>query len=125
MKLFFILLSIIVLNGCAVGHEDFINFRNDSIGTKEINTKPYKWENSGELIRADFLISGQGLTDISEDEEGNFIYHYSEQEVLSNAPNKEWIGKCLFYYVVDPKTLIIKSWAFDEGGNPLSCRTWP
>ena len=48
------------------------------------------------------------------------------QEVLENTrTEREWIGKCLIYYVVDSNTYIIKGWGFDKGGNPLSCRTWP
>jgi hypothetical protein len=118
-------LVVLLLTGCAVGHQDYVNFKNSLIGKTEIETKPYKWDNSGKLIRADFLVSGQGLTHISEDEKGNLIYHYSVQEILSKYAKKEWVGKCLTYNVVNPKTMIITGWGFDEGGNPLSCRTWP
>lgn len=111
--------------GCAVGHDDYVNFMDGRIGQVMYYKEPYQFDNAGEYSRGDFVINGQGLTSISRNESGDFIYYYSDQEVLSNAPKKEWIGKCLFYYVVDAKTYIIKDWGFDEGGNPLSCRTWP
>lgn len=119
------ILLLFVLNGCAVGHQDFVSSMDSEVGTKITFLKPFKFENSGELIRADFLIAGDGLTQITKDEKGNLIYHFSDQEILSNFHTKEWIGKCLFYYVVDPESNIIKGWAYDKGGNPLSCRTWP
>jgi hypothetical protein len=122
-----IYLSIVVLlvAGCAAGHQDYLDFKNSRIGKKETKTEPYKWDNSGELVRADFLISGQGLTEITKDDEGNLIYHYSDQEVLPTNPREEWVGKCLTYNVVNPETMVIIDWGFDKGGNPLSCRTWP
>ena len=115
-----------LLNGCyAVGYQDFVNYKNDRIGQKPYFTKPFKYDNAGKLRRGNFVISGQGFTHITRDKNGNLIHHFSEQEILSNYGKKEWIGKCLTYYVVDQKTHIIKSWGFDKGGNPLSCRTWP
>ena len=118
-------LAIIALAGCAVGHKDFISYQDKSIGRAVVETMPYKWPDSGGLIRADFLLSGEGLIHINKDETGNLIYHYSVQEVLPHFQNKEWVGKCLIYEVVDPVTRVIKDWGFDKGGNPLSCRTWP
>lgn len=113
------------LTACSVGHKDYIDFRNDEIGTEIPYREPFKFKNSGELVRGDFVRSGEGLTHITKDESGDLIYHIFDQEVLANYPKKEWIGKCLTYYKVDPQSYIIKSWGFDKGGNPLSCRTWP
>ncbi|WP_105257797.1 hypothetical protein [Pseudoalteromonas sp. T1lg88] len=113
------------LIGCANGHTDYIDFENSMIGKEMPYTKPFVFENAGKLVRADFVIGGQGLTHITKGTDGNLIYHISDQEVLPNVQKKEWVGKCLIYYVVDAETNIIKSWGFDEGGNPLSCRTWP
>jgi hypothetical protein len=121
----FFILFVLLIAGCAAGHQDYVDFKNSLIGKVEKETAPFKWENSGELIRADFLISGQGLTEITKDDEGNLIYHYSVQEVLDTNPRVEWVGKCLTYNVVNPETMIIIDWGFDKGGNPLSCRTWP
>ena len=115
----------VLLSACTVGHNDFIGFRNSMIGEVMAWKEPFKWENSGQLRRGDYLLSGEGLTHISKDSEGSLIYHMSGDEVLSNFNKKEWVGKCLTYYVVDPYSYVIKSWGFDEGGNPLSCRTWP
>lgn len=119
------LIAVLVLAGCAAGHQDYVDFKNSLIGKKETRTKPFKWEDSGKLVRADYLVSGKGLTHITKDDNGNLIYHYSVQEVLITNPRKEWVGKCLTYNVVDPETMIIIGWGFDKGGNPLSCRTWP
>ncbi|MES9903305.1 MAG: hypothetical protein ABW168_11610 [Sedimenticola sp.] len=114
------------LSGCyKVGHEDYINYNNDQIGEKMPFKKPFKFENSGKLVRGKIAISGQGLTHIEKDNNGNLIYHFSEQEILPHYHTKEWVGKCLTYTVVDPETYIIKGWGFDGGGNPLSCRSWP
>ena len=113
------------LSGCRVGHKDYVNFKNTRIGEEIVYREPFKYKDAGELIRADFVMGGQGLTHISTDEDGNLVYHFSDQEVLPNFHRKDWVGKCLTYYSVDPKTYIIKAWGFDEGGNPLSCRTWP
>ena len=119
-------ISLLLLLGCsAPGHDDYVNYENSMVGTKVAYTEPYRFEMAGKLIRADFLIGGPGFTHITKDNQGNLIYHYSSEEVLPTYPKKEWVGKCMTYYVVDPDTLIIKSWGFDEGGNPLSCRTWP
>ncbi len=129
MRFYYILITIslflFMLSGCAVGHDDYVNYKNRTVGTKKIEKKPFKWKDSGELIRSNFLVSGEGLTHISKDKSGNLIYHYSVQEVLPHFSKTEWVGKCLIYDVVDPMDYIITSWGFDEGGNPLSCRTWP
>lgn len=117
-------LCIIFICSCVAGHKDFNGFRNEEIGTVIAFKEVFTFERAGELYRADFVIVGQGLTHIDKGADGSLIYHFSSQEILPNAPTKEWIGKCLFYYVVDPETYVIKEWGFDKGGNPLSCRTW-
>jgi len=119
-------MSLILLISCsAPGHDDYLNFENSMVGKKIPYTEPFKFKSAGKLIRADFLMGGPGLTHITKDKHGNLLYHFSSSEVLPNYHKKEWVGKCMTYYVVDPETYIIKSWGFDEGGNPLSCRTWP
>ncbi len=111
--------------GCySFGHKDYVNYWNGEIGKKMPYTKPFKYKNSGSLIRGDFAISGQGLISIDTDENGSLVYHFSVQEILPHYHKKEWVGKCLTYVVVEPETHIVKSWGFDKGGNPLSCRTW-
>lgn len=118
--------GLVLLCSCAVGHEDYINFKNSRVGEVMPYKEPFTFENAGKLIRADYVKGGQGLTHIRKDEKGNLIYHFSDQEILENTrTEKEWAGKCLTYYVVEANTYIIKSWGFDDGGNPLSCRTWP
>lgn len=112
------------LSGCAAGHKDFIKITNKEIGSKVITKRPVEFETAGKLIRGTYAIGGKGLTHISEDEDSNLIYHIDLHEHLSNSPRKEWVGKCAYYYVVDPDSYIIKSWDFEEGSNPLSCRTW-
>lgn len=115
-----------MLISCAAGHQDFVDLRNSAyLGRVMEYTEPYKFSNSGEFIRGDYVIAGNGLTRISKDKDGNLIYHFSVQEILSNTrTEKEWIGKCLIYYVVDSETHIVKGWGFDKEGNPLSCRTF-
>jgi len=128
MKLFYILITrcvlLFVLSGCAIGHDDYVNFEDGRVGKKMPYKKPFKFKDAGKLIQADFVLGGQGLTHITKDKKGDLIYHFSGQEILPNFNKKEWVGKCLTFSVVDPETYIIKSWGFDEGGNPLSCRTW-
>ena len=125
-KLVVLNVSLIVLYGCSVGYDDYVRFENSMIGKIMPYKEPFTFEDAGKFIRGDYVMGGQGLTHITKDEEGNLIYHFSDQEILeNNRTKKEWVGKCLTYYVVDPKTFIIKSWGFDKGGNPLSCRTWP
>lgn len=128
MKFFHVLITIIVLlfilNGCAVGHDDYVDYLDDSIGNTMPYKEPYQPLDAGKLIRSDYLIGGQGLTHITTDENNFLIYHFNHQEVLRSIKDKDWVGKWLIYYVVEPKTYIIKAWGFDEGGNPLSCRTW-
>lgn len=122
--LFIIIFPLLV--GCyAVGHKDYVNIQNNILGEKTTRITPFQFKNAGSLIGGNFLISGQGITHISYDNKGNLITHWDDGEVLpSFHGNKKWIGKCLIYEVIDPKTHIVKSWGFDEGGNPLSCRTW-
>ncbi|MGI5309242.1 hypothetical protein [Rheinheimera sp. WS51] len=115
-----------ILCGCAVGQDDYVRFKNSMIGQVMPYKEPFSFENAGKLIRSDYVKGGQGLTQITKDEEGNLVFHFSDQEILENTrTEKTWVGKCLTYYIVEPGTYIIKSWGFDKGGNPLSCRTWP
>ena len=119
---------LVVLSSCAPGHQDFINFRNNFDLGREImfTTSPKKFTRAGKFIRGDYAIAGEGLLSVTKNNMGELIYHVFVQEILKNTrTEKEWVGKCLIYYVVDPKTYIVKSWGFDKGGNPLSCRTWP
>ena len=136
---------LLMLNGCTTldtlkryltprGHQDYINFENSTIGKKVNTIKPFKFKDAGEFIRGEFVTYGLGFTHVSKDKNGNLITHWDVSEILPVAAlkgnafaapaNKEWIGKCLTYSIVDPKTHIIKGWGFDKGGNPLSCRTW-
>ena len=126
-NIFTLAICLAVLTGCAAGHQDFIDLRNNYFVGKTVMKEdvPYKYDNSGEFIRGDYVIAGEGLTAITEDENGDLIYHVSVQEILPNSrTEKEWIGKCLVYYVVDPETRIVKDWGFDIGGNPQTCRTF-
>lgn len=128
MKRLFVFIGLLFMfSGCySVGHQDFLDYRNSRIGTKTFYNKPLKFTNTGKIKRGDFLLSGQGLTHISKDKDGNLIYHWDEEEVLSIFKgNPEWIGKCKTYDIVHPKTKLIIGWGFDKGGNPQSCRTWP
>jgi hypothetical protein len=112
---------------CAAGHQDFINFRNNFDVGREImfKTSPDRFSRAGEYIRGDYVISGDGLLNVNTNSEGQLVYHVFVQQILPNTRmEKEWIGKCLIYYIVDPETYIVKSWGFDDGGNPLSCRTF-
>ena len=120
-----VVLNVVLLVGCITLHDDFVRIQNKMIGQEMIYREPFLFENAGKLIRADFVLGGQGLTHITKNKDGDLVYHFSGQEILSNYSMKEWVGKCLIYEVVDPETYIIKSWGFDEGGNPLSCRSWP
>jgi len=124
-----------LLSGCAVGHKPWVEIQNDQIGQKVGVLDPNRFGNAGELIRANFLVAGKGFTHITEDKNGNVIQHWFVSEVLPNYYDedgpfglttgvKEWVGKCKYYYVVDPETHVIKGWGIDEGGNPQSCRVW-
>lgn len=136
IKYSFIIL--IIFNGCyKVGHQDWLDYRNNYIGKRIFyNDKaPDKYHSSGKIIRGNYLLSGQGLTYITKDNKGNLFYHIDGSEILpvfydTSKPkwlrkDKNWIGKCKFYYIVDPKTKIIKGWEFEKDANPLSCRRWP
>ncbi|WP_435274838.1 hypothetical protein ACMAZF_16495 [Psychrobium sp. nBUS_13] len=119
------LLLLLSIGGCTTGYQGYVNVLDDKIGTKMHYKKPFKYKNAGQLKRANFVITGQGLTEITKKNEGDLIYHFNNQEILPNFSNKDLVGKCLIYYVVDSKTYIIKRWGFDKGGNPSSCRMWP
>jgi hypothetical protein len=127
MKLSLVLVLIATLVSCAAGHQDFIDLTNKFDVGHEIMFKnsPSKFSRAGEFIRGNYVVAGEGLLNINKNEEGQLVYHVFVQEILPNTRmEKEWIGKCLIYYVVDPETYIVKDWGFDEGGNPLSCRTF-
>jgi len=124
-----------MFNGCyKVGYQGFVDSKNVLIGNRIHYSVPKEWSISGRLIRGNFLLAGKGFTHITKNKKGDLIYHIDESEILPIFYNqnkskifrtsKEWVGKCKIYYLVDPKTYIIKSWGFDKGGNPLSCRTW-
>ncbi len=120
-----ILTCLMIVEGCAVGHKDYLQYMDSRIGKVMPFKEPFKFNNAGEYSRGNFVITGQGLTFIEQGIDGDLIYHFSDQEILPHYRNKDWVGKCLIYEVVDPETYIIKAWGFDDGGNPLSCRTWP
>jgi len=127
MKYYILIVGMmLLLNGCyKVGYQDFVDIKNDMIGGKVMNYKPFKYKNAGKPRRGDSIITGQGFTHISKMKNGDLVHHWSNQEILpSFKGNKEWIGKCLVYIIIDAKTGIVKSWGFDKGGNPLSCRSW-
>jgi len=123
--IFIYILLLFGLCGCVVGHEDYKRSLNRYIGKNIKHQLPFESSKAGQLIRSDYLLGGEGLTHTSVQDSGILRYHFSGQEVLPNYSIKDYIGKCLIYYDVDPNTYIILSWGFDEGGNPLSCRTWP
>jgi len=126
MKYLFIYLLLLTITGCSVGHQPWVDFHDEQVGKTTPDLEIIKFKNAGKLVRADFLIEGDGLTHITKDKEGNLILHWSIQEVLPTfRGSKEWVGKCLMYEIVDVKTHIIKSWGYEEEGNPLSCRSWP
>jgi hypothetical protein len=114
-----------MLNGCVTAHQDFVKDMNNQIGYKvPLNTKPYKYENAGELYRADYLIVGQGFTHVTRDENNNIIRHWSGSEILNTYAKKDMVGKCLTYQIINYRTGMIIGWGFDEGGNPKSCVAW-
>ncbi len=136
MKYLVILVFVLVFNGCyKIGYEGFVDSENILIGKRVPYNTIEDWSFSGTIIGGNFLVAGKGLTHITKNKKGDLIYHIDESEVLPNfyddskpkifRTSKKWVGKCKIYYIVDPKTYIIKSWGFDKGGNPLSCRTWP
>ena len=127
MKLLCLLvLSVIFLNGCAVGNKPF-SARNDSkVGTNAFFLDPTRYGDAGDLIRADYLIAGDGFTHITVNDDGDTVQYWFLSEVLPNfVGEKEWVGKCKIVYVVDSNTNVIKSWDYDEDSNPQSCRDWP
>lgn len=122
-----ILISISVLiSGClGIGHKGWSDYMDTKVGRKVEVLDPTRFGDAGDYIRANFLISGEGFTHITMKENGDIVQHWFTSEVTSENGREEWVGKCKFYYVVDSKTNVIKSWGIDEGGNPESCRIWP
>lgn len=118
-------LLMISVSGCVVGHEDYKKYLKMNVGENINIQKLSKSPDAGKLIRSDYLTQGEGLTNITTLDSGILRYHFSRMEILPNYSIKEYVGKCLIYYDVDPKTDIIVAWGFDKGGNPLSCRTFP
>jgi len=123
---YMILMSLFLFNGCLqIGHQGFIDYQNNKISKKPYFTEPIKPKGEGEAKRGVSIIIGQGFTHITKLKNGDLIHHWSGQEILSTFKgNKEWVGKCLTYRIIDAKTGLVKSWGFDKGGNPLSCRGW-
>lgn len=115
-----------LFNGCyRIGYHDFTNSMNITVGKKPSFSKPISFDNAGKLRRGNFLVTGEGFTHITKNENNDLIHHWDSEEVLpSFNGNKAWIGKCKYYYIVDPKTKIVKGWGFEKDANPLSCRTW-
>lgn len=72
------------LSGCTVGHKDYQRYLNMNIGENINNQKLSKSPDAGELIRSDYLIAGEGLTNITTLDTGFLRYHFSRQEVLPN-----------------------------------------
>lgn len=127
IRIYTTLLFVATLISCAAGHQDFIDIKDKFIVGREIMFEkiPHKFADAGQFYRGDYVVVGDGLTNIEKKDDGNLIYHVFSHEILPNAPmNKEWIGKCLIYYVVDSRTKIVLSWGFDKGGNPLACRSF-
>lgn len=136
MRYLFVAISILpLLSGClGIGHKGWADNMDEKIGQKAVVLDPTRFGNSGELIRADFLVQGKGFTHITQSENGDIIQHWDSSEVLPIYANrdppwtsgrKEWVGKCKYYLVVDPETHIVKVWGIEKDGNPESCRIWP
>ena len=136
MKTLFILIAFLLfLSGClGIGHKGWSDYMDEQMGQKTLILEPTRFENAGELVRGDFMIQGKGLTHITKNKDGDLIQHWDSSEVLPIYANrdpawtsgrKEWVGKCLYYLVVDADANIVKSWGIDNGGNPESCRIWP
>jgi len=127
----YLILSIIIIlfSGCipSNGYDGFVYVQNNYvIGSKEYRIKPTKYKDSGQLIKDNSELIGDGLTHITKNKNGDLIYHIYSHALLSHKwTPKIWVGKCKIYEVVDPKTMIIKSWGFDKDGNPQSCRVGP
>ncbi|MBL4781670.1 MAG: hypothetical protein JKX92_05455 [Porticoccaceae bacterium] len=125
-KLIAIVGALFLLVGCAVGNTPFAKRMDERVGSKPSVLDPTRFGDAGDLIRANFLVSGDGFTHTSENEHGDIIQHWFYSEVLpSFRGEKEFIGKCKIFLVVDRESSIIKSWGYDEDGNPQSCRDWP
>ena len=124
MKAIYLSILLIGLNGCAIGSAPFAASMDSMVGTKALFLDPTRYGDSGDLIRADYLVSGKGFTHVSKNENGDIVQHWFYSEVLPTHGRDDWVGKCKIIYVVDSKTNIIKSWGYDEGTNPESCRHW-
>ncbi len=125
MKNIYLVLLALLLSGCAVGTAPFAKRLDNEVGTKVSFLNPTRFGDAGDLIRADYLISGEGFTHITKNIDGDVIQHWFYSEVLPTNGDKRLIGKCKIYYVVDQKTNLIKGWGYDEGSNPEACRVWP
>ncbi|RVU37004.1 hypothetical protein EOE67_11880 [Rheinheimera riviphila] len=121
LTLFF---TVLLMCSCAIGNVPFAKRLDGEVGTKATILDPTRYGNSGDLIRADYLVSGEGFTHITINGNGDIIQHWFLSEVLPTHSIKEWVGKCKIYYVVDSKTNIIKNWGYDKDSNPESCRDW-
>jgi hypothetical protein len=113
-----------ILSCVVIGNIPFAKALDSRVGQKASLLDPTRYGDAGDIIRGTFMISGDGFTHITKNENGDIVQHWFYSEVLSNFNRKEWIGKCKVFFVVDPKTNIIKDWGYDEGGNPQSCRHW-
>lgn len=119
-----IILIISLFTGCTA-HQDFIEQMDNQVGAVvPLNITPYQYKDSGKLYRADYAITGKGLTHITKDKNNNIIRHWSGTEILDTYSKKDMVGKCLTYQVIDYKTGRIIGWGFDRGGNPKSCVAW-
>ncbi|MBH0063215.1 hypothetical protein I6E85_19000 [Pseudoalteromonas sp. NZS71] len=121
---FIVLFTILVISGCTTGNKPWEEYTNELIGGKAPFLDPTRFGDAGELIRADYVISGDGFTHISKNNEGQILQHWFYSEVLSTAPSEEWVGKCKIFYIVNPDTNVIISWDYDEGSNKESCRVY-
>ena len=121
---FLLFFAIFFVSSCSIGNRPWAEYQDDKVGQKAPFLDPTRFGDAGELIRADYLISGDGFTHISKDENGNILQHWFISEVLPTSPSPDWVGKCKVVYVVDPKTNIIIRWEYDDGSNPESCRVW-
>lgn len=123
MKLI-LLLATLLATSCSIGNSPWAEYQNDKVGRKATFLDPTRFGNAGELIRADYLISGDGFTHTSQNEDGYILQHWFISEVLPSSPSPAWVGKCKVVYVVDPKSNIIVDWYYDKDSNPESCRVW-
>jgi len=127
MKNLILLISIAsMISSCAViGNEPFSKGQDSRVGKKAFVLDPTRFGDAGDIIRGNFMVSGDGFTHSTEQENGDIVQHWFLSEVLPSFHRNEWVGKCKIFLVVDPTTNIIKAWGYDKGGNPQSCRYWP